>query len=309
MTTNTDPVRAHDELRVQAALLRTPEFMAQFDPDKFARQLERIAAALASAPPSAPVGVEEMQRRLDREESDHGRTIDQRDAAEDALGRMFQAVTGRPAEWSSAWGYVDAIEEVEEHVAALAQQPAARGVVDGCHCATCTCNPGMTPAIRFDTSPAAQEGAIRDHLIALGWTPPGAQQPAPPSAPAQPQFRVSVDEAAAQRLADAAKGDLGWSHLTPQARVEKARRYLAPAAQAPRACTCHPDDRPDGPCRERYAASECQALAAQAQAANADALDAARYRWLRDREIPEWLDLWHQNPDRIDAAIDQAMKE
>ena len=38
------------------------------------------------------------------------------------------------------------------------------------------------------------------------------------------------------------------------------------AAQAPRACTCHPDDRPDGHCRERYAASECQALAAQEQA-------------------------------------------
>lgn len=36
----------------------------------------------------------------------------------------------------------------------------------------------------------------------------------------------------------------------------------AALAQAPRACTCHPDDRPDGPCRERYAASECQALAA-----------------------------------------------
>ena len=39
------------------------------------------------------------------------------------------------------------------------------------------------------------------------------------------------------------------------------------------------------------------------------ALDAARYRWLRDREIPEWLDLWHQNPDRIDAAIDQARRK
>lgn len=50
MDTNTDPVRAHDELRVQAALLRTPEFMAQFDPDKFAGQLERIAAALAQQP-------------------------------------------------------------------------------------------------------------------------------------------------------------------------------------------------------------------------------------------------------------------
>lgn len=68
---------------------------------------------------------DELRDRLEREESDHGRAIDQRDAAEDALGRMFQAVTGRPAEWSSAWGYVDAIEEVEEHVAALAQQPAA----------------------------------------------------------------------------------------------------------------------------------------------------------------------------------------
>lgn len=126
--------------------------------------------------------VEEMQRRLDREESDHGRTIDQRDAAEDALGRMFQAVTGRTAEWSSAWGYVDAIEEVEEHIATLAQQLAAG---DGCHCGTCTCNPNMTPAVRFDLSPAQQEGAIREHLIRLGWTPPGehalSQQPAAPS--------------------------------------------------------------------------------------------------------------------------------
>ena len=37
--------------------------------------------------------------------------------------------------------------------------------------------------------------------------------------------------------------------------------------------------------------------------------DAERYRWLRDREIPEWQDLWHQNPDRIDAAIDRARGE
>ena len=38
-----------------------------------------------------------------------------------------------------------------------------------------------------------------------------------------------------------------------------------------------------------------------------DAADAARYRWLRDREIPEVMDLWHQNPDRFDAAIDAAI--
>lgn len=66
----------------------------------------------------------------------------------------------------------------------VAQQ---HGQAKDCHCATCTCAPGMTPAVRFDTSPAAQEGAVRDHLIALGWTPPGAQQPA------------AVDEAAAIR--------------------------------------------------------------------------------------------------------------
>jgi len=53
--------------------------------------------------------------------------------------------------------------------AALAQQPAAG---DGCHCGTCTCNPNMTPAVRFDLSPAQTEGAIREHLIRLGWTPP-----------------------------------------------------------------------------------------------------------------------------------------
>ena len=42
----------------------------------------------------------------------------------------------------------------------------------GGHCTTCTCDPNMTPAIRFDLSPAIVEGEVRNHLIALGWTPP-----------------------------------------------------------------------------------------------------------------------------------------
>lgn len=106
MTTNTDPVRAHDELRVQAALLRTPEFMAQFDPEKFARQLERIAAALAQQPPSAPVGVDEA-------------------AAIRAFEEHFQASSDDPyfegelELWLTAW-----------RKALAAQQPEARGVVD-----------------------------------------------------------------------------------------------------------------------------------------------------------------------------------
>lgn len=62
MDANTDPVRAHDELRVQAALLRTPEFMAQFDPEKFAQQLERIATVIAQQP--AAVDEERMKRDI-----------------------------------------------------------------------------------------------------------------------------------------------------------------------------------------------------------------------------------------------------
>lgn len=40
------------------------------------------------------------------------------------------------------------------------------------HCTTCSCVPGMTPAVRFDTTPAEKEGAVRDHLVRMGWTPP-----------------------------------------------------------------------------------------------------------------------------------------
>lgn len=64
-------------------------------------------------------------------------------------------------------------------IARYAPQQPARLVGNGCHCATCTCHPGMTPAVRFDTTPAEHEGVIRDRLIALGWTPPGVQQSAP----------------------------------------------------------------------------------------------------------------------------------
>src|SRR5690606_28064198 len=55
-----------------------------------------------------------------------------------------------------------------------APPPAAEGVQagDGCDCGTCPCDPNMTPAVRFDLSPAQKEGAIREHLIRLGWTPP-----------------------------------------------------------------------------------------------------------------------------------------
>lgn len=43
------------------------------------------------------------------------------------------------------------------------------------HCATCSCAPGMTPAVRFDTTPAERDGVVRDHLIHMGWTPPACK--------------------------------------------------------------------------------------------------------------------------------------
>lgn len=65
-------------------------------------------------------------------------------------------------------------DELEAAIASAPQQPVGVPVGDGCHCGTCTCNPNMTPAVRFDLSPAQQEEAIREHLIRLGWTPPAS---------------------------------------------------------------------------------------------------------------------------------------
>ena len=80
------------------------------------------AAPVAAAPVDYPDSAED---RL-------AQAIDERDSAEGALGAMFRAVTGRDPEWSSAWGFGDAIEEAEEHVAALehkaASTPAAPGI-------------------------------------------------------------------------------------------------------------------------------------------------------------------------------------
>lgn len=93
------------------------------------------------------------------------------------------------------------------------------------HCATCSCVPGMTPAIRFDTTPAEREGAVRAHLIRMGWTPP-TDASAPQSAP------VEVEQLASWMINNL----LNESQLSvvPPGH-QKALRYLArqPAPSAP----------------------------------------------------------------------------
>lgn len=102
-----------------------------------------------------------------------------------------------------------------------------QGQAKDCHCATCTCHPGMTPAVRLDTTPADKEGAVRDHLIALGWTPPNT---APP-----PSAHVGVDELVTA-LVDAAYQD-GMQELDEMsADTMRARDSIAHAlAQQPAA--------------------------------------------------------------------------
>ncbi|MCE7031772.1 hypothetical protein LY625_03930 [Lysobacter sp. GX 14042] len=78
-------------------------------------------------------------------------------------------------ECGNDWLGMDMYRKPDAYLAPAA--PAGEVVTDEAHCATCTCVPGMTPAVRFDASPAEREGAVREHLISMGWTPPGEDAP------------------------------------------------------------------------------------------------------------------------------------
>ena len=55
----------------------------------------------------------EAKRDMERQERQLGETIDQRDAAEEALSQAYYLLTGRSPEWSSIFGHKDALEEME----------------------------------------------------------------------------------------------------------------------------------------------------------------------------------------------------
>ena len=50
----------------------------------------------------------------DKHEREMLRTIDQRDAAEEALTQAYYLITGRSPDWSSVWGFAECIEEIDE---------------------------------------------------------------------------------------------------------------------------------------------------------------------------------------------------
>lgn len=58
--------------------------------------------------------VERLKGELDREDSSHLETIDDRDAAEEAISRAYRLVVGHRPEWSSAFSFEDAVTEIDE---------------------------------------------------------------------------------------------------------------------------------------------------------------------------------------------------
>ena len=60
--------------------------------------------------------------RVDADDTVHLQTIDERDAAEEALSQAFYIVTGRSPEWSNLFGHDEALEEIGETLSALKQR-------------------------------------------------------------------------------------------------------------------------------------------------------------------------------------------
>lgn len=58
----------------------------------------------------------EAEKRIAELERSETQLIDERDAAESALADMYEAGTGERPEWSNAFGFCDAVDEVRENV-------------------------------------------------------------------------------------------------------------------------------------------------------------------------------------------------
>ena len=57
---------------------------------------------------------EKLRARIAKNEQDHERDIDHRDAAEEALSQAYYLITGRSPEWSNLFGHNEAIEEIDD---------------------------------------------------------------------------------------------------------------------------------------------------------------------------------------------------
>ncbi|EBO4370670.1 hypothetical protein DKR64_23780 [Salmonella enterica] len=65
------------------------------------------------------VELEAAEKHIAELENSETQLINERDTAESALADMYQAATGERPEWSNMFGFVDAVDVVEERLATL----------------------------------------------------------------------------------------------------------------------------------------------------------------------------------------------
>jgi len=93
-------------------------------------------------------------------------------------------------------------------------------------------NAGETVSVRFDLSPAAKEGAVRDQLVAMGWTPPGHLETTAPEGAACPavdleQFREAVEALHAANIAQELARAPGYPSIQFQRTAQKCIDLMA----------------------------------------------------------------------------------
>jgi hypothetical protein len=97
-----------------------------------AEYLQKIVNELRDMNATKNIRIEELEEQVEKMTDEQNyereilREIANRDEAEDALSEAFCIVTGEYPEWSSAFGFREALIQIEERMAALEpQEPAA----------------------------------------------------------------------------------------------------------------------------------------------------------------------------------------
>ena len=160
--------RALDQLIDAASALGHHETLRSSSDDTIAywRSMvaERRSAILSRATPS-----DDLANRITVLEDDCDQLMKERDAAEASISDMFEKVTGRPAEWSNLWGYAEAVEEAEEHVAQLEDKikSQSQSSMYGLGCASMVSEPGLY--IKWSDAPDWANWFAADFFTQCWW--------------------------------------------------------------------------------------------------------------------------------------------
>jgi hypothetical protein len=86
------------------------------------RCISRATVSMDADRIDAADAIEQQARELEKEDLAHARTIDERDAAEEALSQAYYLVTGNNPEWSSGFGHAHAIKDIGDAIGQQARE-------------------------------------------------------------------------------------------------------------------------------------------------------------------------------------------